>query len=44
MYVTVLNPLLQVNPLYDHSGTTAQVASCLLYEMLCVLPGVGKYI
>ncbi len=34
---------LQVNPLYDPSGVTANMAANLLFEMLCVLPGV-KYI
>ncbi len=33
---------LQVNPLYDPSGVTANMAANLLFEMLCVLPGV-KY-
>ena len=33
---------LQVNPLYDQGGATAIMAANLLFEMLCVLPGV-KY-
>ena len=33
----------QVNPLYDQSGATAVMAANLLFEMLCVLPGV-KYL
>jgi guanidinobutyrase len=32
--------LVEVSPPYDPSGTTALVAANLLYEMLCVLPGV----
>jgi guanidinobutyrase len=32
--------LVEVSPPYDHSGNTAQLAANLLYEMLCVLPGV----
>lgn len=35
--------LVEVSPPYDMSGNTAQLAANLLYEMLCVLPGV-KYI
>jgi guanidinobutyrase len=34
--------LVEVAPAYDPSGNTALVAANLLYEMLCVLPGV-KY-
>lgn len=34
--------VLQVNPLYDNGGVTSLMAANLLYEMLCVLPGV-KY-
>lgn len=34
--------LVEVSPPYDPSGNTALVAANLLYEMLCVLPGV-KY-
>lgn len=34
--------LVEVAPAYDTSGNTALVAANLLYEMLCVLPGV-KY-
>jgi guanidinobutyrase len=32
--------LVEVSPPYDASGNTALVAANLLYEMLCVLPGV----
>jgi len=32
--------LVEVAPPYDPQGTTALVAANLLYEMLCVLPGV----
>ncbi len=32
--------LVEVSPPYDPSGNTALVAANLLYEMLCVLPGV----
>ena len=32
--------LVEVAPVYDQSGTTALTAANLLYEMLCVLPGV----
>jgi guanidinobutyrase len=32
--------LVEVAPAYDTTGTTALVAANLLYEMLCVLPGV----
>ena len=32
--------LCQVSPPYDMAGTTALVAANLLFEMLCVLPGV----
>ncbi len=31
--------LVEVSPAYDHGGITASLASYLLYEMLCVLPG-----
>ncbi|XP_064391222.1 guanidinobutyrase-like [Halichondria panicea] len=34
--------VVEVNPLYDPSGVTANMAANLLFEMLCVLPGV-KY-
>ncbi len=34
--------LVEVSPPYDISGTTSQLAANILYEMLCVLPGV-KY-
>ena len=30
----------QVNPLIDRQGTTALAAANLLFEMLCILPGV----
>ena len=33
--------LVEVSPPYDPSGNTALIASNLLYEMLCVLPGVS---
>ncbi len=32
--------LVEVAPIYDPSGNTSLVAANLLYEMLCVLPGV----
>ena len=32
--------LVEVSPPYDTSGNTALVAANLLYEMLCILPGV----
>jgi guanidinobutyrase len=32
--------LVEVAPAYDTSGNTALLAANLLYEMLCVLPGV----
>jgi guanidinobutyrase len=32
--------LVEVSPAYDASGNTALLAANLLYEMLCVLPGV----
>lgn len=34
--------LVEVSPPYDQSGSTALIAANLLYEMLCVLPGVGE--
>jgi len=34
--------LLQVSPPYDPSGNTALTAANLLFEMLCIFPGV-KY-
>ncbi|MEL6264723.1 MAG: arginase family protein, partial [Pseudomonadota bacterium] len=34
--------LVEVSPPYDPSGNTALIASNLLYEMLCVLPGVDR--
>ncbi len=33
--------LVEVAPPYDLSGNTALLGANLLYEMLCVLPGVG---
>jgi len=35
--------LLQVNPLFDNGGVTSLLAANVLFELLCVLPGV-KYI
>ncbi|XP_077993648.1 agmatinase, mitochondrial-like [Glandiceps talaboti] len=35
--------VVEVSPQYDISGTTAIVAANLVYEMLCVLPGVKYY-
>lgn len=32
--------LVEVSPPYDTSGNTALTAANLIYEMLCVLPGV----
>jgi guanidinobutyrase len=34
--------LVEVAPPYDPSGNTALLGANLLYEMLCVLPGVGR--
>lgn len=34
--------LLQVNPLNDSGGLTALTAANLMFELLCVLPGI-KY-
>ncbi len=34
--------LVEVSPPYDTSGNTSMVAASLLYEMLCVLPGVPQ--
>jgi guanidinobutyrase len=34
--------LVEVAPVYDASGTTALTAANLLYEMLCVMPGVER--
>jgi guanidinobutyrase len=34
--------LVEVSPPFDPSGTTALTAANLLYEMLCVLPGVPQ--
>ena len=33
--------LVEVSPPYDVSGNTSQLGANLLYEMLCVLPGVS---
>ncbi|HET6522234.1 MAG TPA: arginase family protein [Geminicoccaceae bacterium] len=33
--------LVEVSPPYDPFGTTALVGANLLFEMLCVLPGVA---
>jgi len=33
--------LVEVSPPYDQSGNTSQLGANLLYEMLCVLPGVA---
>jgi guanidinobutyrase len=35
--------LVEVSPPYDVSGNTSQLAANLLYEMLCVLPGVAYH-
>jgi len=32
--------LVEVAPIYDMSGMTSRIAADLIYEMLCVLPGV----
>jgi guanidinobutyrase len=32
----------EVSPPYDPSGSTALTGANLLYEMLCVLPGVPQ--
>ena len=32
--------MVEVAPIYDTSGMTAHIAADLVYEMLCVLPGV----
>ena len=34
--------LVEVAPVYDTSGNTALLAANLLFEMLCVLPGVAE--
>ena len=34
--------LVEVSPPFDHSGNTALIGANLLYEMLCVLPGVPQ--
>ena len=31
---------MEVSPIYDPTGATALTAANLLFEMLCVLPGV----
>ena len=33
--------LVEVSPPYDPQGNTALLAANLIYEMLCVLPGVS---
>ncbi|EWS62412.1 agmatinase [Hydrogenophaga sp. T4] len=33
--------LVEVSPAYDTSGNTALLGANLLFEMLCVLPGVA---
>ena len=35
--------LVEVSPPYDTSGNTALIGANLLYEMLCVLPGVKRF-
>jgi len=32
--------LVEVAPIYDVSGMTSRLAADLIFEMLCVLPGV----
>ena len=34
--------LVEVAPVYDQSGVTTFTAANLVYEMLCVLPGVER--
>jgi guanidinobutyrase len=34
--------LVEVSPPYDPSGNTALIGANLLYEMLCILPGVKE--
>jgi guanidinobutyrase len=34
--------LVEVSPPYDASGNTALTAANLMYEMLCILPGVAS--
>ncbi len=34
--------LVEMSPPYDPSGNTALIAANLLYEMLCLLPGVKR--
>ncbi|KAJ8310110.1 hypothetical protein KUTeg_011975 [Tegillarca granosa] len=36
--------LVEVSPPYDTTGTTALVGANLLFEMLCVLPGVKDFL
>ena len=36
----VAGDLVEVGPVYDPSGTTALVAANLLFEILCMFPGV----
>lgn len=33
--------MVEISPAYDVSGNTALLGASLLYEMLCVLPGVN---
>ena len=33
---------IEVAPIYDASGMTSRIAADLIYEMLCVLPGVER--
>ena len=40
MHLSILY-LLQVSPPYDKDGTTALTGANLLFEMLCILPGVN---
>ena len=41
LYTTLVGgDLVEVSPPYDTSGNTALLAANLLFEMLCVLPGV----
>jgi len=34
--------VVEVAPIYDPSGNTSMLGANLLYEMLCVLPGVKR--
>ena len=34
--------LVEVSPPYDQTGATANLAANILFEMLCVLPGVAQ--